>query len=363
VKREEKLWKVLVNRKANLYSVAPSHLGGADLPLTVIVGGFFGDEGKGKVVAYLSLKDRVDIAVRVGSVNAGHTVIINGREYKLRMVPSAFVYGGCRLLIGAGANVNPTILLNEVKMTGCNGRLGVDRQCSIIEEEHVKRDRGDQHLARRVQTTGQGVGPAIEDRVKRVAKVAKDVPELSSFLTDVAFEVHEALKSGKKVVLEGTQGTYLSLYHGTYPFVTGRDTTASAVCSEVGVGPKNVDDVIVVFKAYVTRVGGGPLPGEVPAEEAMAKGWAEVATVTGRLRRAAPFNFELARRAVALNSATMLAVTKLDVLYPKARGVKSYEALPSEAKDFISNIEKEVGVKVGIIGTGPRVDEVIDRRV
>lgn len=333
------------------------------MPLTVVVGGFFGDEGKGKIVAYLSLKDRIDVAVRVGSVNAGHTVVLSGKEYKLRMVPSAFVYEGSRLLIGAGANVNPSILLNEVKTTNCEKRLGVDRQCSIIEEEHVKRDRGNQYLAKKVQTTGQGVGPAIEDRVRRVAKTAKDVPELHRFLTDVTSEVHEALRAGRKVVLEGTQGTFLSLYHGTYPFVTARDTTASAVCSEVGVGPKDVDEVIVVFKAYVTRVGGGPLPGEIPAEEAVAKGWAEVATVTGRLRRAAPFNFELAKKAIALNSATLLAITKLDVLYPKARGVKSYEALPLEAREFVSSIEKEVGVKVGIIGTGPQIDEVIDRRV
>lgn len=333
------------------------------MPLTVVVGGFFGDEGKGKIVSYLAIKDGVEVAVRVGSVNAGHTVILDdGRELKLRMVSTAFTNERCRLLIGAGANVNPKILLSEVEMTGTWGRVGVDYQCSIIEDHHIERDRRDAHLAGKVQTTGQGVGPAIEDRVRRVAKLARDVEELKPFLTDVALEVNEALRQGKRVLLEGTQGCFLSLYHGTYPYVTARDTTAAAVCSEVGVGPTMVDEVLVVFKAYVTRVGGGPLPGELPEEEAARRGWLEVATVTGRRRRAAPFNFDLARRAVMLNGATQVAITKLDVLYPEVKGARRREELSRDAMRFIEDVESKLGVKVALVGTGPRVMDVVDLR-
>lgn len=333
------------------------------MPLLVVVGGFFGDEGKGKIVSYLAVKDKLGLTVRVGSVNAGHTVVFeDGKEVKVRMVPSAFTYEGCRLLIGAGANVNPSIFLNEVKLTGTEGRVGLDPQCSIIEEKHILRDRGDAHLAGRVQTTGQGVGPSLEDRVRRVAKLARDVEELKPYLTDVAGAVNEYLSSGRKVLLEGTQGCFLSLYHGTYPYVTARDTTAAAVCSEVGVGPTMVNEVLLVFKAYVTRVGGGPLPGELPEAEADERGWSESATVTGRKRRAAPFNFNLAKRAVMLNGATQLAITKLDVLFPEVYGARSLNQFSEEALRFIHSVEEELKVKVALIGTGPRLFDIVDLR-
>ena len=130
----------------------------------------------------------------------------------------------------------------------------------------------------------------------------------------------------------------------------------------MGVGPTKVDEVIMVLKAYVTRVGAGPLPGELPWEEAQRRGWAEVATVTGRKRRAAPFNFELAKRAAMLNGATQIALTKLDVLYPACRGARNYDELPEEAKRFISEIEEKVGIPVTLIGTGPEAMDTIDLR-
>ncbi|RLF17573.1 MAG: adenylosuccinate synthetase [Thermoprotei archaeon] len=332
------------------------------MPLTVVVGGFFGDEGKGKISAYLALKDDVDMAVRTGSVNAGHTVVFNGKRYKLRLVPSAFVNERTRLLIGPGANINPEILINEIKSLNVENRIGIDPLCSIIEEKHIIEDRKSAFLSKKIGTTGQGVGPAIEDRVRRRAKLAKDLPELRPYITDVPLEINRALDEGKKVIIEGTQGLFLSLYYGTYPYVTSRDTSASGVCSEAGVGPKRVDHVIVVFKAYVTRVGGGPLTGELSMEEAMRRGWIERATVTGRVRRVAPFNITMARRAVMINSATQVAITKIDVLYPNAKGLREYDELPKEAKAFIETIEKQLGVPVTLIGTGEDVHDVIDRR-
>ena len=234
------------------------------MPCTVVVGGFWGDEGKGKIISYLALKDKIDICVRTGSVNAAHTVIHKGKVLKLHLIPSGFVNENCRLLLGAGVNIHIPQLLKEIKETNTGNRLGIDPQCSIIEEKHTIQDRTSSHLKGVIGTTGWGVGPAIEERVRRTAKLAKDIPELKQYLTDVALEVNEVIEKGKKVLIEGVQGLYLSLFHGTYPYVTGRDTSASAVCSEAGVGPTRVDNVLIVFKAYVTRVGGGPLPNELP---------------------------------------------------------------------------------------------------
>lgn len=149
---------------------------------------------------------------------------------------------------------------------------------------------------KRRRTTGWGVGPAIEERVRRTAKLAKNILKLQPYLTEVAEEVNKAIHVGKKVLLEGTQGTMLSLYHGSYPYVTGRDTSASAICSEAGIGPTKIDKVIIVFKAFVTRVGAGPLPGELTKKESLKRGWFETAAGTGRDRRSAPFNFEIAKK-------------------------------------------------------------------
>jgi len=178
----------------------------------------------------------------------------------------------------------------------------------------------------------------------------------------VPLEVNQAIDEGKNVLIEGTQGTFLSLYHGTYPYCTSKDVTASAACSDVGVGPKKIDDVIIVFKAFITRVGAGPFQGEISPEEAEKRGWSEIGTVTGRTRRVAPFNFELAKRAVMLNSASQAAVTKIDVLFPECKGAKSYADLSANAKAFIAKVENETMVPVTLIGTGPGALDMVDRR-
>ena len=333
------------------------------MPCAVVVCGFFGDTGKGKIISYLALRDKVDVTVRAGvGPNAGHTVVYEGKKYGLRMLPSAFVYEKCRLLIGPGVVVNPEVLLSEVKLTDSENRVGVDPQCAIIEQRHIEADKRG-HLAEKIRTTGTGTGPCNAERALRVVKLAKDIPDLKRYLTDVPLEVNKAIDEGKNVIIEGTQGTYLSLYHGTYPYCTSKDVTASAACSDVGVGPTKVDDVILVLKAFTTRVGTGPLPNEISEEEAEKRGWLEIATVTGRKRRAAPFCYELAKRAVMLNGATQAAITKIDVLFPECKGVKSYEELSQEAKGFIAKVEREIGVPVTLIGTGPDAWEIVDRRL
>ncbi len=334
----------------------------SSMPATVIVGGFFGDEGKGKIIAYLALKDKPSIAVRGGvGPNAGHTFTINGNRYKVRMLPSAVAYPSCRLLIGAGVLVDVDVLLEELKEFNAYSRVKVDNQTGIIEDRHRREDKSSAHSSM-IGTTGSGSGPANADRANRTLRLAKDVDTLKPYLDDVSYSINRAIRSGEHVLVEGTQGTFLSLYHGTYPYVTSKDVTASAICSDVGIGPKSVDDVIVVFKSYVTRVGSGYLEGELSRDEAARRGWLEIATVTGRERRAAPFNYDLAARAVMLNSATQIALTKLDILFPECKHAKSYSDLSREAREFVTGIEDRLKVKVTLIGTGEDTYDVIDLR-
>jgi adenylosuccinate synthase len=331
---------------------------------TVIVGGFYGDEGKGKIIAYLSIKDDPKIAVRGGvGANAGHTFVYNNQSFKVRMLPSAVLNPETKLLIGAGVLVTPEVLREESQKYNAEKRIIIDSQCGIVHESHMKRDMNDVHLKKIVGTTGSGTGPANSDRALRILKLAKDIDELKQYVGNVSNIVNESIDENQNVIIEGTQGTFLSLYHGDYPFVTSKDVTASGICSDIGIGPKKVDDVILVFKSYVTRVGGGPLENEISAEEASKLGWLEYGSVTGRQRRASPFNMELAKKSVMINGATQIAVTKLDVVFPDCAGVNEYSKLSSQAKGFIEKIEDGLGVKAVLIGTGMDINEIIDRRI
>ena len=332
------------------------------MPCTLVAGGFFGDEGKGKIISYMALNDDPAIVVRGGAgPNAGHTIRHGGRVFKVRMLPSGFLNPSARILVGPGVVVDPGVLLGEIREFGAEGRAFVDRHCGIIEGSHVERDSGGR-LRDEIGSTGSGTGPANSDRAMRTLRLAKDVGSLSGYTADVPGEINGALDAGRNVLVEGTQGTFLSLWHGTYPFVTSKDVTAPGICADVGLGPTRVDDVMVVFKAYVTRVGAGPLEGELAPGEAEDRGWSEFGTVTGRQRRAAEFDFGLARRAVMLNGATQIAVTKLDVAYPECAGGTSFDELGDGARSFIRGVEERLGVPVALAGTGPGVGDVVDRR-
>jgi adenylosuccinate synthase len=162
--------------------------------------------------------------------------------------------------------------------------------------------------------------------------------------------------------VEGSQGFGLSLIHGTYPYVTSKDTAASTLAADVGLGPTKVDEVILVFKAYVSRVGSGPFPTEISQEEAEKLGIVEYGTVTGRRRRIGTFDFELAKRSAMINGATQLAVTCIDRLFKGASRIKRWDDLPAEAKAHIKKIEEEVGVPVTMVSTGTELDSLIDMR-
>jgi len=329
---------------------------------TVVVGGFFGDEGKGKIISYLAIKDNPTIIVRGGAgPNAGHTIRDGDKVYKVRMLPSGFLNKNAKVMIGPGVVINPEVLKKEINDFEVSGRAFIDKHCGIIEETHLLRDSKGE-LKEKIGSTGSGTGPANADRAMRVLKLAKDFDSLSSLVIDVPLEINNALSKNQHVLVEGTQGTFLSLWHGTYPFVTSKDVTASGICADIGLGPTKVDEVLVVFKSYVTRVGTGPLDKELSLEDAEKKGWSEFGTVTGRQRRAADFDFDLARRAIMLNGATQIAITKLDVLFTDCAGETSFDNLSVDAKAFITNIEKELNTPITIIGTGSDVDDIIDRR-
>ena len=334
-----------------------------NMPCNVVVGGFFGDEGKGKIIAYLVSKDDIKLAARGGvGPNAGHTFSINGQTFKVRMLPSAAFNVNTTLAIGAGVLVNPTVLLNEISTFNAHNRTFIDFQCGIITDEHIKKDSSDDFLKDKVGTTGSGTGPANSDRALRKLSIARECEQVKDYLTDVSTLIHSNLEKQNNVLLEGTQGTYLSLYHGGYPYVTSKDVTASSICADIGIGPKSVDDVLVVFKSYVTRVGGGPLQNELDKEESKKRGWIEYGSVTGRERISSPFNIELAKKAIRLNGGTSFALTKMDVLYPECAGITDYSRLPSSGRNFIEEIESELGIKAVLIGTGAEVNAIIDRR-
>ncbi len=330
---------------------------------TILVGGQWGDEGKGKIVSYLCLKDKPDIIARAGvGPNAGHTVIYKGKKYPLRLTPSGFIYEKARLLIGAGVLVNPEVILKEIQDLGISDRIGIDKRCGIIEEKHIKRDKSSGHLAKTIGSTGTGCGPANIDRANRSLKLAQDIEILKPYLTDVPLEINQGLDNGKKVLVEGSQGFGLSLFYGTYPYVTSKDTNAGMAAVDVGIGPRRVKDVIVVFKTFPSRVGEGPFPTEMTMEEAERLGIVEYGTVTGRRRRSGRFDFEMAKYSVMINSASQIALTCLDYLDREIKGVKSYDELSSKAKSFVEEVEKKMGVPVTLISTGPDIEETIDLR-
>ena len=326
----------------------------------IVIGGQYGDEGKGKIISYLAIHDNPEIIARGGvGPNAGHEVWHKGQRFGMRMLSCGFVNEKARILIGAGVAVNPEVFLKEVEMTKCDGRVGVDKRSTVITKENIERDSASANSAK-IGTTKTGCGPAVSDRVNRVAKLAAEVPELAKYITDVPKEVNAA----KNVLVEGSQGFMLSVLYGTYPFVTSKDTSASSIAADVGLGPTRIDNVIMVIKSYTTRVGAGYLPGEIQREDAEKIGFQEFGTVTGRPRRTSKeLHWDDLRLASMINGATGIAVTKLDIKFPAVAGKRKYSDLTDEAVKFIEEIENKLNVPVVLIGTGKDSEDIIDRRV
>jgi adenylosuccinate synthase len=329
---------------------------------TIVAGGQWGDEAKGKFASYLALEDDFDLVARAGDgPGAGHTVIWQGQECKMRQIPCGFINESSRLLMGAGVLVGVETVLREIETYRLHGRVGIDFRASVIEPSHISNEGNDHHLKTIVQTTGSGHGPCMAARAMRIGRLTADAEALKPYLTDVAKEVNDALDRGGSVLVEGTGGYLLSVLYGTYPYVVGKDLTAATFAADIGVGPSRVDQVVLAFKAFPTRVGPGPFATELDQDEVDRRGFVEFATVTKRRRRVGEFDFALARDAVRVNHPDYLAISFLDRIDPDSRG-KSYQELSRPARDFIARIEDELGVAVGLIGTGPETRDIIDRR-
>ena len=420
------------------------------MPVTVVVGAQWGDEGKAKVIDLLA-KDHSVVARYQGGHNAGHTVVVGDEKYALQLIPSGVLYSHVTPVIGNGVVVDLVTLFDEVdrleaRNVSCS-RLKVSSQAHLIFPWHQALDaiaeekRGDG----RIGTTLKGIGPAYAEKANRngiragavlepasfaaavreqaiahratlvAAGQALDVDavvdrytmlgrRLAPYVTNTVDFLHDAVDKGDAVLLEGAQATFLDLDHGTYPFVTSSNPTAGGASTGSGLGPRLLDRIVGITKAYTTRVGAGPFPTELTGElgDRLVDIGREFGTVTGRRRRPGWIDCVMLRHAVRVNSLTELALTKLDVLdtfdevrictgyvidgqpfrgYPDRidlleRVEPVYETiagwktdvshcrraddLPAAARRFIEIVEREVGVPVSIVGVGAERDAVVD---
>ncbi len=411
----------------------------------MIVGIQWGDEGKGKIVDMLAQKYEV-VARYQGGHNAGHTIVTGGKKLALHLIPSGVLNKDAINIIGGGVVVSPKALMKEVEDNGFDdleGRLFVSDKAHMILNFHQEIDLARERLRgdKAIGTTGKGIGPAYSLKVERnghrlgelrdVEKLCaslmsyfknnrvyfealkvnlpsedelkKELKEyadfLEPFLCDTTHLIWSELDKGKKVLLEGAQGTLLDIDHGTYPFVTSSNTISAGACTGLGINPKDIGKVTGIVKAYCTRVGNGPFPTEERGEygKTLGKNGHEFGTTTGRARRCGWFDAVACRYASRLNGCDELALMKLDVLdgfkkikvcvayeidgkittnfpstlegvkpvyeeidgWESLKGANRVEDLPKNALNYIKKIEELTGTKVSIISTGPDRDETI----
>jgi adenylosuccinate synthase len=405
----------------------------------VVVGAQWGDEGKGKLVDLLT--ERVSAVARFqGGHNAGHTLVIGGVKTVLSLIPSGVLREGVRCYIGNGVVVSPDALLSEADMLAARGvpvfeRLRVSALCPLVLPSHATIDRARERASgdRKIGTTGRGVGPAYEDKVARRAVRVGDLADAGRFksrlaelldyhnfllehrhgeppvdfretletclaqgerirpiVCDVTGELHALRSAGANVLFEGAQGTMLDIDHGTFPFVTSSNTVAGYASVGTGLGPRDIDDVLGIVKAYTTRVGAGPFPTELDDDVGrhLSRVGQEFGAVTGRPRRTGWFDAVALRRSILNNGITGLCVTKLDVLdglsevklcveygadgaprfesmsgwQSRTAGVKSLDGLPAAARAYLARLESACGIPVTMISTGAERDETIVSR-
>ena len=341
------------------------------MSVTVVVGGQFGSEGKGKICAHLAMTDNVDYMIRCGGPNSGHTVDVRGRRYQLRQVPAGFINPHTRLLIAPGALVDPEVFLQEVELCGLDpSRIGIDRNAGVIEKVDWDNERT-LGLAERLGSTATGVGSAVSRRALREPDfcLAENHPALSPFVTSVRDELSEAVRLDHSIVVEGTQGFGLSLYHAEkWPYRTSRDTTAHSFLGEVGLGARDYD-VVMAIRTYPIRVAGksGPLPDEITWEDVrLESGYpyliAEFTTTTKRLRRVARFDWSVVDQAVAANSPTQIALHGADYIDYANHTVTDWNRLTPNLHEFVERLERRYDTRIAFIGTGTANEHIVDRR-
>jgi len=345
----------------------------------IFVGGQYGSEGKGNIAYHLA--GEYDVLMRVGGPNAGHKVPTDP-VYTHRLLPSGTLGNpNAILLIGPGATLSLDVLMAEI--ADCQveaGRLFIDPQCMIIEQEDLDAEKG---LVGAIGSTGQGGGAAAARRimgrhreVPPPVRLARDVKELAPFVRSTSEYLEWAFRHRRRIMLEGTQGTLLSLYHGFYPWVTSRDTTTAGCLAEAGIGPHRIRRVVMVVRTYPIRVGSPPagtsglmsqeLDWDVIASrsgldesELRAR---EEGSVSQNKRRVAEFDWELLRRAAELNGATDIALTFADYIDARNLNVRRFDQLTAETIDFIEEVSRVGGAPVSLVTTGFDSRSLIDRR-
>jgi adenylosuccinate synthase len=331
------------------------------MPVSVVVGGQFGSEGKGKVAHFLAKERHARFAIRVGGTNSGHTVIDqSGSAVIFRHLPTACLLPTVVSVIPPGNYLHVPTLLGEIRRIGAEAqRIAVDPYAWVIQDVDVQAELKS-GLQGAIGSTATGTGAALVRRIQRSAtdSFAKDIPALQPYLRDTTELLTHALREQQRVVLEGTQGFGLSLLHSRlHPYCTSRDTTAAGFVSEAGLSPLDVDEVVLVIRTFPIRVAGasGPLPGEidwatVTSESGYSTQLVEYTSVTNRVRRVARFDPEIVRRAIAHNRPTCIALNHLDYIDASCA---SERRLTQEALDFVGTIEVRIDARLSLLGSGP----------
>jgi adenylosuccinate synthase len=342
----------------------------------VVVGGQYGSEGKGNVCAYVARE--YDVLVRVGGPNAGHMVAYPRQKY-VQLPSGTRGNTRARILIGAGATIWPPQMLKEVAECGLEpGRLVIDEQAMIIEESDREIEA---KLLGGIASTKQGVGAATARKIigrgmkppfGNAVRLAKDHSDLKPYIGSVARELEDAYVDGSRIMLEGTQGTGLSLHHAQYPYVTSRETTASGCLADAGIAPGRVRRVIMVTRTYPIRVGGTSGPMQLPIETKIVAARSglpvqeidstEVGTISGNRRRMAEFDWEQLRRSSVFNGATDIALTFADYITAENQSARRFDQLSVETKRFIAEVEHVANAPVSLIATRFHRFSIIDRR-
>ena len=331
------------------------------MPVTVVVGGQYGGEGKGKVAHFLAQEMNARVAVRVGGTNSGHTVVDpSGQPIILRQLPTPSILPDVICVLGAGSYINPDILFDEIKRTGLsNDRLFIDPNAMIISEKDQREEKGSD-LRSSIGSTLSGTGAAVIRRIRRgrTVKLAKDEECLRQYIKPAVEFLRDNLLDHERVIIEGTQGYGLSLLHSPYyPYATSRDTTAATFVAEAGISPLDVDDIALVIRAFPIRVGGnsGPLKHEtnwhiISEDSGSQESLIELTSVSKSVRRIARFDDELVRQAIKVNRPTRIILNHLDYVDFQGR-IKNN--VTEKTREFIRNIEYSLNTPIHYVGLGP----------
>lgn len=330
------------------------------MPVTVVVGGQFGSEGKGKVAHHFARTQDASIVVRVGGTNSGHTVVTDSGRFVFRQLPTAVVDGRANCILPAGSYIDPSILFSEIESSRVSpSKVLIDPNAAVVTDRERREEELD-GLKDRIGSTLSGTGAAVRRRISRdgSATLARDVESLAPFIVDTRDLLRAALSSGHRVLIEGTQGFGLSVLHSEYyPYTTSRDTSAAAFISESGLSPLDVDQVILVLRSFPIRVAGrsGDLPNEIDwnkitNDSGSKKPIVEHTSVSQSVRRVAFFHPDVVRAAIVANAPTAIVLNHLDYI---DASVFETATATKRVLNFIDYVEREIGENVDYIGHGP----------